>query len=159
MSDKMPEEVINGVKVRAVRVEEVYEMDTSKRFPKPKRLKDGYVKCPVWTSFDNGTWEDFLRVQFENKKKILSKMSEEERKKWGFEEFLTKEELEALAEYCWKHCRHWTGMDYMNDWVFLINDRKVVGFSFRGWGGFMSRVRHKFTGKRVGRWDYMDWYC
>ncbi|WP_456327906.1 hypothetical protein [Archaeoglobus sp.] len=141
---KMPEEIINGVKIKAVRIEDVFEVEHG-AVPKVRRPKKGFVVCPVWTSFDNGTWDDFLRVQLEAQKRC--------------KEFLTREELEALAEYCWKHCRHWTGMDYMNEWVFLINNRKVVGFSFRGWGGFMSRVEHKMTGKVADKMDYIKWYA
>ena len=132
----MPEAEINGIKVQAVRVDVVYEGG------RIGQLKEGYIECPVWTNFDNGTWEGFLAIQRE-----FSKMK-----------CLTEEELEALAEYCWKYCREWKGSSYMNYWVFLINGKKVVGFSFRGWGGFMSRVRHKMTGVRAKPMDYMEWY-
>jgi len=155
---EMPEEIINGVRVKAVRVEEVFEIEWSGEVPIRKKTKEGFVWCPVFTGYDNGTWEDFLRVQLEQKNKILKDTSEKERKVWGFEDFLTEEELKALAEYCWKNCRNWTGMSHMNYWVFLINNKKVVSFGFRGWGNFMSRVRHKITGRKAKKWDFIEWY-
>ncbi len=94
--------------------------------------------APIYTNYDNGTWEDFLKIN----------------KEFGCP--LTEEELNTLAKFVWENCKNWRGKD-MNNYAFEVNG-KYVKFSWRGWGGFMSRVRHKFTGKIASRRAYLDFY-
>jgi len=97
----------------------------------------------LYTEYDDkGTWQGFVEIN----ETMGQEIDPETEKPYGG---LTREELEALAEFCWSNCRNW-GTEELVEYYFLIDNnglQKKVDLGSRDYAAFMELVAQKEQSK------------